>query len=59
MRLAGATKNLKKAANYARGGIMPVVGAGTGTSDSVPVVVAGQDVRLSNGEGAPFFRPGR
>ena len=45
-------EELKKAANYARGGIMPVVGAGTGTSDSVPVVVAGQDVRLSNGEAA-------
>ena len=34
---------------------MPVVGAGTGTSDSVPVVVAGQDVRLSNGEGAAIL----
>ena len=40
---------------YSRGGIMPVVGAGTGTSDSVPVVVAGQDVRLSNGEGAAIL----
>ena len=48
-------EELKKAANYARGGIMPVVGAGTGTSDSVPVVVAGQDVRLSNGEGAAIL----
>ena len=48
-------EELKKAANYARGGVMPVVGAGTGTSDSVPVVVAGQDVRLSNGEGAAIL----
>ena len=48
-------EELKKAAGYARGGIMPVVGAGTGTSDSVPVVVAGQDVRLSNGEGAAIL----
>lgn len=44
-------EELRKAANYARGGVMPVVGKGTGTSDSVPVVVAGQEVRLSNGEG--------
>jgi len=44
-------EELRKAANYARGGVMPVVGEGTGTSDSVPVVVAGQDVSLSNGEG--------
>lgn len=48
-------EELKKAAGYARGGIMPVVGAGTGTSDSIPVVVAGQDIRLSNGEGAAIL----
>ncbi len=40
-----------RVSRYARGGIMPVIGAGSGTSDSVPVIVAGQKVRLSNGEG--------
>lgn len=42
---------LRQVSRYARGGIMPVIGAGTGTSDSVPAVVAGQNVRLSDGEG--------
>lgn len=46
---------LRQVSRYARGGIMPVIGAGTGTSDSVPAVVAGQDVRLSNGEGAAIL----
>ena len=51
-----AAQTLGQPANaFARGGIMPVVGSGTGTSDSVPVVVAGQDVRLSNGEGAAIL----
>ena len=40
-----------RVSRYARGGIIPVIGAGSGTSDSVPVIVAGQKVRLSNGEG--------
>ena len=48
-------EELKKAANYARGGIMPVMGIGSGTSDSIPVVVAGQRVNLSNGEGAAIL----
>jgi hypothetical protein len=34
---------------------MPVIGAGSGTSDSVPAIVAGQKVRLSNGEGAAIL----
>lgn len=45
------SEELRQVSRYARGGIMPVIGAGTGTSDSVPAVVAGQNVRLSNGEG--------
>lgn len=48
-------EELKKAANYARGGIMPIMGIGSGTSDSIPVVVAGQRVNLSNGEGAAIL----
>lgn len=48
-------EELRKAANYARGGVMPVVGEGDETSDSIPVVVAGQHVRLSNGEGAAIL----
>lgn len=48
-------EELKKAANYARGGIMPVMGIGSGTSDSIPVVMAGQRVNLSNGEGAAIL----
>ena len=45
------SEDLNRVSRYARGGIMPVIGAGSGTSDSVPVIVAGQKVRLSNGEG--------
>lgn len=48
-------EELKKAANYAHGGILPVIGRGTETSDSVPAIVAGQKVRLSNGEGAAIL----
>ena len=44
---------------YSRGGIMPVVGAGTGTSDSVPVVVAGRMCACRTARARPFFRPGR
>ena len=36
---------------FARGGIIPVRGKGTGTSDSIPAVLAGHEVRVSNGEG--------
>lgn len=36
---------------YASGGIMPIKGKGTGTSDEVPVVLAGDEVATSNGEG--------
>ena len=36
---------------YARGGILPVLGIGSGTSDSIPVVLAGHKVKVSNGEG--------
>ena len=46
---------LNRVSRYARGGIMPVIGAGSGTSDSVPAIVAGQKVRLSNGEGAAIL----
>lgn len=56
--IAGAAGDLVKrrrdnqnAANYARGGVIPVMGLGSGTSDSIPVVVAGQEIGLSNGEG--------
>lgn len=37
--------------SFARGGIIPVRGKGTGTSDSIPAVLAGHEVRVSNGEG--------
>lgn len=37
--------------NYARGGVLPVIGIGSGTSDSISAVVDGQKVGLSNGEG--------
>lgn len=40
-----------RSGGYARGGIMPVRGKGTGTSDSIPAVLAGHEVRVSNGEG--------
>lgn len=51
-----AAQTLGQPANaYARGGIMPVMGIGSGTSDSIPVVVAGQRVNLSNGEGAAIL----
>lgn len=43
-------KNLD-ALNYAKGGVIPVKGRGTTTSDSIPVVVAGREVGLSDGEG--------
>ena len=46
---------LRQVTRYARGGVMPVMGIGSGTSDSIPVVVAGQKVRLSNGEGAAIL----
>jgi hypothetical protein len=36
---------------HARGGILPVLGIGSGTSDSIPVVLAGHKVHVSNGEG--------
>lgn len=39
------------AGGYARGGIIPVLGLGSGTSDSIPVVLAGHKVKVSNGEG--------
>jgi hypothetical protein len=48
-------EEMNRVSRYARGGIMTVVGAGSGTSDSVPVIVAGQKVRLSNGEGAAIL----
>ena len=48
-------EELNRVSRYARGGIMPVIGAGSGTSDSVPAIVAGQKVRLSNGEGAAIL----
>ncbi|TXH48364.1 MAG: hypothetical protein E6Q97_24925, partial [Desulfurellales bacterium] len=35
----------------AGGVVMPVEGEGTGTSDDVPVVLAGHEVNVSNGEG--------
>lgn len=40
-----------RSGGYARGGILPVLGIGSGTSDSIPVVLAGHKVRVSNGEG--------
>lgn len=40
-----------RSGGYADGGIMPVRGKGTGTSDSIPAVLAGNEVRVSNGEG--------
>lgn len=46
---------INKAANYARGGVIPVSGIGSGTSDSIPVIVAGKKVRLSDGEGAAIL----
>lgn len=47
-------KKNRDALNYARGGVagvIPVKGKGTTTSDSIPVVVAGQEFGLSDGEG--------
>jgi hypothetical protein len=47
-------KKNRDALNYARGGVagvIPVKGKGTATSDSIPVVVAGQEFGLSDGEG--------
>ncbi len=54
--LAGVTPGRESASGraggwYARGGILPVLGIGSGTSDSIPVVLAGHKVRVSNGEG--------
>lgn len=40
-----------RSGGYARGGILPVLGIGSGTSDSIPVVLAGHRVHVSNGEG--------
>lgn len=40
-----------RSGGYARGGILPVLGIGSGTSDSIPVVLAGHKVKVSNGEG--------
>lgn len=40
-----------RSGGYARGGILPVLGIGSGTSDSIPVVLAGHKVHVSNGEG--------
>jgi hypothetical protein len=54
--LAGVTPGRESASGragggHARGGILPVLGIGSGTSDSIPVVLAGRRVRVSNGEG--------
>jgi len=52
-RLAEEVDQRKQARSggYARGGIIPVQGIGSGTSDSIPVVLAGHEVKVSNGEG--------
>lgn len=42
---------LPKVGLRAGGVVMPVEGEGTGTSDDVPVVLAGHEVNVSNGEG--------
>jgi len=42
---------LPKVGLRAGGLVMPVEGEGTGTSDDVPVVLAGHEVNVSNGEG--------
>lgn len=57
--ISSRNAELKKVSSYASGGVVlpkgktvPIRGKGTGSSDSIPAVVAGQHVRLSNGEGA-------
>lgn len=49
--LTGAQATGQPGEAFARGGIIPVRGKGTGTSDSIPAVLAGHEVRVSNGEG--------
>ena len=49
--LTGAQAIGQPGESFARGGIIPVRGKGTGTSDSIPAVLAGHEVRVSNGEG--------
>lgn len=44
-------EELQRVMRYAHGGVVPVVGKGSGISDDIPVVVGGQNIRLSNGEG--------
>jgi hypothetical protein len=48
---AAPARRPRRQVGYARGGILPVLGIGSGTSDSIPVVLAGHKVRVSNGEG--------
>lgn len=48
---AAPARRQRRQVGYARGGILPVLGIGSGTSDSIPVVLAGHKVRVSNGEG--------
>lgn len=63
--IKGRTEQANKATNYSCGGVLrkgyahgavlPVRGEGTGTSDSVPAVVSGKHVNLSNGEGVAIL----
>ena len=49
--VAERNEELKEAANYARGGVHAGGGRQHGTSDSVPVVVAGRMCACRDGEG--------
>jgi hypothetical protein len=60
--IANRNADLKNITNYASGGValpkgktVPIKGKGSGISDDIPAVVAGQRVRLSNGEGAAIL----